>query len=338
MKRERVHAPALEWEIAEHRARGADEVAGWFEALLANTPGAGEVRDWFKKHARSGVGELLQDMHAALSAPELRNFAKKVRPGIGELHGELSPLISIEDWEAEIRDLVFYQFKRFVPVSKRELIPQDQLDEKTLAMANKARALASDLEQLGSWCPSVLAFFDDERAVDIIRALPPALAIFLLINTGYSTDRGDGYQRIRKVIPGIKSWGGPAENLAREFGDQVWPPNDNSPTPQLFPSLLRRLAAYIEENAAQPSTRLPRKKQPDRTQSPKKKPKKTTSEDADWANSRAFARELARFFMDSYGERPWAVMAALVSIRFPDMEDPPDDRTIRGLFRNRSKK
>lgn len=298
MKRKREHAPALERRITQLRERGADEVAGWYEALLANTPDARKVRNWVKKHAR---------------------------PALGEIHRVLI-CRSIEDWEVEIEKLVSFQFERFMPVSKRELTPQDKLDEKTRAMANKARALASDLEQFEPLCPSVLAFFDAERAVDIIRALPPERAKFRLINTGYSTDRGDGYQHTSEVIPGLTIWSGPAESLAREFGDWVWPPDDNLPTPQLFPSLLRRLAAYIEANAAQPS-RLPRKK----------KPKETPNQDADWADSRVFARELAWFFMNSYGERPWAVMAALVSIRFPDMEDPPDARTIRGWCRDRVK-
>lgn len=294
----KVLVEALERLIARQRGRGAGEVAGWYEALLADTPGARDVRDWLKKHARPGIGRTCRELFYP----------------------------NAEDWEAEIHLIVMFHFQQFIPVSKRELIPQDKLGEKTLAIANKARALASDLEQLEPWGPSVLAFFDDERAVDIIRALPPKRAMLLLFNTGYSKDRGDGYQRTREVIPGLKMWSGPAESLAGEFGDRAWH-HDNLPTPQLFPSLLRRLAEYIEKNAAQPS-RLSRKK----------KPKGTPSQDADWADSRVFARELAGLFMKSYGERPWTVLATLVSIRFPDMGDPPDARTIEDLCRNRSKK
>lgn len=232
MKRE--HAPALERLIARLRESGADEVAGWYEALLADTPDARKVRDWFKKHGRPNLG------------------------GLRRMSGDQD----CEDWEAELFSLVKDCFLRSWPVTELERQPKSYRQRKAATAAAHARALAKALDDIaGPPIPSVLSLFDPERAVDIIRALPSKAAKELLAGTGYSVDPKGGYQRTEDdeyFRDHVRlNWAEPAWRLANYFQGTPTHAGTTDPPPQLLPSILLRLSQEIEWASVQPP-RLPR--------------------------------------------------------------------------------
>lgn len=233
MKRE--HAPALERLIARLRESGADEeVAGWCEALLADTPDARKVRNWFKDNARPNLVGL-----------------RRMSGGQDCAH-----------WECEIWELVKACFLRSWPVTEWERQPKSDRQRKAETAARHARALAKALNDIaGPPTPSVLSLFDPERAVDIIRALPSETAKELLTGTGYSVDPQGGYQRTEDdeyFRDHIRlNWAEPAWRLANYFQGTPTHAGTTDPPPQLLPSLLLRLIQEIEWVSVQPP-RLPR--------------------------------------------------------------------------------
>lgn len=288
MKRKREHAPALERLIAQFRESGADEVAGWYEALLADTPGARKVRNWLKRHPR---------------------------PNLGGLRG-MSGGQDCADWECEIWGLVSVHFVMAKPVSARERAGKEKRTSTATTAAKKARALAEYLaSEAGPPIPSVLALFGTDRAVDIIRAMPPERGRSLLRLTGYSADPHDGYRRTKNPVyfeDGTRSaWQDPAANLARHFGG-AW---GSAEAAQLFPDLLHKLADYIEANSGEPAPRL---KNPN----------------AHWADARAFAHQLADHFQTVHGYQPKPVIAALVVIKHPDLAKKVDPETIKNWLKH----
>ncbi|TAL07119.1 MAG: hypothetical protein EPO03_05770, partial [Porticoccaceae bacterium] len=262
---------ALERMIDQCRETGAEDLARWCEELLADTPGARTVRKWFKKHARPNLGGLRRMLICHNCAP------CRARHWSGDLSGMLQ-CQNCADWEAELWGLVSITFVLTKPVSARERAGKEKRTKETTEAITQARALAKYLASpAGPPVPSVLALFDPDRAVDIIRALPPERAQSLLRLTGYSANPGDGYQRTANPVyseDGWRSaWQDPAANLAHHFGG-AW---GSAEAAQLFPALLLGLADYIEANLAREASRLPRPK-------------------AHWGDARVFAHELAYRF------------------------------------------
>jgi hypothetical protein len=288
----RERAPALERQIEWCREIRADHVAGWYEALLADTPEARTVRKWFKKNARPSSGSSARWGLRCQNCATCREL---------RLSGTILDCQNCADWEVELYLLVDVYFQMVKPVSARERAGQPACKRKAEATANKARELATLLKhEAGPQVPSVLALFHPDRAVDIIRDLPPWLARSLLSQTGYSEDPGEGYERA--APPPYNEDGfrwsqlDPAANLARRFGGVL----GLSGAAQLLPDLLARLADYIEANA---DWERPRLKNPN----------------AHWRDARAFAHALAGGFWSSHDARPHAVIAALVAIKHPDL-------------------
>lgn len=285
----REPAPALEQLIARYRESGADEVAGWYEALLDDTPDAQVVRTWCNENARPNLGGLRR----------------------------MSGGQDCKDWESELWALVSIHFVMAKPVSARERAGKKKRTKETTDAITQALALAAALEdEAGPPVPSVLALFGTDRAVDIIRAMPPERGRSLLRLTGYSADPSDGYQRTANPVyfeDGLCSaWQDPAANLARHFGG-AW---GSAEAAQLFPDLLRRLADYIEANS---DLAAPRLKNPN----------------ARWADARAFAHQLDDHFQTAHGARPHAVIAALVVIKHPDLAKKVDAETIKNWLKHK---
>lgn len=288
----RERAPALERQIERCRELRADHLAGWYEALLADTPEARTVRKWFKKNARPSSGSRAR---WGLRCQNCANCQELY------LSGTILDCQNCADWEVELYSLVNVYFQMAKPVSARERAGKKKRTKEATAAITKARALAECLASPdGPPVPSVLALFHPDRAVDLIRDLTPGLALQLLSQTGYSADPGDRYQRA--APPPCNENGGrwsqidPAANLARHFGG-AW---GSAEAAQLLPDLLTRLADYIEANA---NLEHPRLKNPN----------------AHWRDARAFAHALAGRFWSSHDACPHAVIAALVAIKHPDL-------------------
>lgn len=90
------------------------------------------------------------------------------------------------------------------------------------------------------------------------------------------------------------------ELLARAFRD----------TPQPLAPMLRELAAVADRKATER--------------------RRDTRPNTGAADARAFARDLGGWLAAAYGRPADAVVAALVRLRFPDIETPPDESTVRG--------
>jgi len=256
-----------------------------------------------------GLAALLADTH---DAQVVRTWCKEnSRPNLGGLR-RMSGGQDCEDWEAELWALVGGTFVLTKPISARERAGKTARKRKADAAANKARTLAAALEdEAGPQVPSVLALFGTDRAVDIIDAMPRELAQSLLWLTGYSADPNDGYRRTKNPVyseDGQRSaWQDPAANLARHFGG-AW---GSAEAAQLFPDLLRRLAEYIEATADLGRPRIPRPN--------------TKNGDAI-----AFAHQIHHSFLFGHGKTPWDVIAALVRIRHPEVDPPPDEADVKG--------
>lgn len=233
-------------------------------------------------------------------AVKVQKWLKKhARKGMGQ-HMRLLP--NCEDWEAELW-LLSVKFYDFQPITVWEVASAKERDEHAYRVARLCRELASALEEdIRPYYPPALELFDSERAVDIIRGLQEGTAKALLAGTGYSLDSRNGYKRGKPAWfengePGYRD---PASNLASRF---------HYPGLQQVSSLLRRLADYAEASP----------KQRKRDQRPT-----VTNRDA-----RAFARELSDHFDLFFKRKPNEVIAACVALKFPELDPPPDEATIR---------
>lgn len=284
-------SPALKALAEVYRDVDSNDLAAWFEVLTGKSDDAVIIREWFKKNARADSVGLMPVV-----------------------------VMDSENWEIEIYNLVHFCFDRFTPASSREKTAKGKRDEKAEAIINKARTLATALEDdAGPECPPVLALFDPERAVDILRDLPAGASRILLEGCGYSAgerdcyglrDRPSEYQRTS-----AEAKKDPAESLARFFGAWKSLPGEGPPAQQLFPSLLRRLADHIEAGGADIEPPLPR----------------PGAEDSD---ARIFARMLARHLEQFGGKRPHRLIAACIRVRFPDMKPSPDRDSVKEWLRH----
>ena len=213
-------------------------------------------------------------------------------------------VLPCEEWEARLWYIALW-FGNFQELSEWETAPAEKREGHSLRVAKLARDLANALEEpIRPYYPPALELFDEERAVDIIRSLPEQTAEVLLNGTGYAHDwhprqgRDTRYQRGEYDRRSYSS--DAALNLASRF---------DSPEPQLLSSMLRRLADLAEQKCREPK----RDARP-----------KTAN-----ANARAFARHLAKEFEFKFNRTPNDVIAACVCLRFPDLENPPNEDTIR---------
>jgi hypothetical protein len=203
-----------------------------------------------------------------------------------------------EEWEARLIFLADW-FTDFQALTEWEIAPMKKRSRSAQRVARLARDLASALEEtLRPYYPTALELFDEEQALDIIRALPEQTAKALLACTGYSIDWQRGCQRTDFDLGYYRS--SAASNLASRF---------SYPEAQRLPSMLRRLADTTEKQI--------------------KEPKRDLRAKTNHANSRVFARYLADHFLRQYNHTPDEVIAACVSLKFPYLDSPPTKDTIR---------
>ncbi len=244
--------------------------ADTLEILLSARPDAQIIQKQLKAKPRKGLGALLDKNH---------------------LDEECNPCT---DWEAELWYLM-NQFVRFRPLSEWEKAVKKPRSKHSKRVAKLARKLAKAIEETPApYYPPVLELFDEDRAADIIRALPSAE--FLLGGTKYDHAPARCFDE-----KGTPTYRNASYILAGRF---------SFPEQQNFPSLLQRLADYTEQKAQE--TKLdqrPNTGQPD---------------------ARAFARQLANDYFKLFFKRtPNEVIAACVRLKFPDIDPPPDESTIR---------
>ena len=136
----------------------------------------------------------------------------------------------------------------------------------------------------------------------MLRRLPEDLAKIYLVGTGYTLREMDYEKTELPFAEGCsgKRWLKPHLQLVGAFSTRE---------SQEFPSLLRRLADYAEARIADPK----RDHRPSRSN----------------ADARALARDLARYFLSSFHKVPNEIIAACVRLYFPNLDDPPDEGTIR---------
>ena len=263
----------LEAKIEECRSIGHIRDADTLTLLLSDTPDAQIIRKWLKANTREGIGALLN-----------RNSLGKDK--------ECFPCT---DWEADLWYLM-NQFVHFRSLGKWERAANSSRSKHSEKVARLARDLAKLLEKIPApYYPPVLEFFDEDRAADIIRALPSELAELLLSGTRYD------HAPPKCSRNGIPDYQNASYKLAGRFA---------FPEPQNFPSLLKNLADYAEKKQHE----LKRDQRP-----------KTGQPDA-----RAFARQLADdYFKLLLNRRPNEVIAACVRLKYPDIDPPPDESTIR---------
>ncbi|MCC8991285.1 MAG: hypothetical protein LM514_01510 [Streptococcus sp.] len=259
----------LEAILNEYQSLGHKRDIGVLRLLLSEKPDAEKIRNWLKKNARKGIGSQSN-----------RN----------RLNEECIPCT---DWEADLLQLV-NQFTTFESLKAWEKASGQDRFSHSKRVAKLARDLAKAIEEAPSpYYPPVLELFDEDRAANIIRALPSAE---LLLG-------GTRYDRAPPMCfrEGIPDYQNASYRLAGRF---------SFPEPQNLPSLLRNLADYAERKQHEPKRdQRPNTGQPD---------------------ARAFARQLTDDYFDLFFKRtPNEVIAACVNLKFPDIDPPPDESTIR---------
>jgi hypothetical protein len=265
----------------------------WLDLLTAHGAEQEIIQEWCRKYTakRDVLDRLVDGLNAR-------------RP---------ETVLPCERWEAALYQIAGW-FGEFRELSSWEAAPSEQRSAKAEKIAKLARELADELEEsprvdfisemslstvmginpnLSSDNLPVLALFDDERAVDIIRSMPEPTAVELLDGTGYSVDRKTGYDPTEHFTS-------PAAILAAHFC---------YPEPQELPSILRRLADYAAKSTD--------------------RPRRNHRPNAGNANARVFAKYLATNFRIMFRRKPDDVIAACVALRYPDPDNPPNGDTIR---------
>jgi hypothetical protein len=247
----------------------------WFDMLRSSSPDAEKVYEWVDRHPL-----LDYDLNILQVSSD---------------QGTYGPASPCE--EALFR--LAWRFSQFEDLTEWERTSSEDRNACCLKVAKLVREAAELLESKpGSKHPPALALFEEERALDIIRALPPNRVESIFKCTRF--EEKDGV--VRCCIDGAESGRLSAANaLALQFS---WP------KAQEMPSLLRRLAEYEEEQAY----------------SPKREPRPNTPTTMG-ANARAFARHLTAYFESHYNLTPDEIIAACVALRFPDC--PPDADDVR---------
>lgn len=243
--------------------------AAYLKDLLSNNPDAKKVRNWMVKNPFPNFDNLKGSFHR-------KEIACQIEPwevGIWCLCESISSYNGISLWEAASSE------ERFKHSNK---------------VAKKARELARLLESAPTpYYPPVLMFFDEDRARDIISAMPPDVADALLSGTRYSphhpgTTLPDGTPIYRSA----------AKNLASRF---------LFPDAQEWPALLRKLAQYADTTPHEA--------------------KRDSRPSVGNPDARAFARHIDDHFYLFYKRHPNEITAACVNLRFPGIG--ADEKTIR---------
>lgn len=278
------------------------------------------------KYQKEGLNSLSERLELFLSPTNVS--AQKVRQWFRRnaanrtVDSSFMPSEPLSVWEKEVWLLKFLKFDCFQEMGDWEKAPKEGRTDHSWRVAKLARELADALEKpLKPYYPPVLALFDNERAVDLIRSLQQEKAENAIQGTGYlliPEDKNDEYERTGEPFEFIESdyqpqWG---EVIGKSIRDVLWlSPSATlsnqflSPSAQRFPSLLRRLAAFAEYQENQ-----------------EKRDKRTATGDPD---ARVFARELAEYFENIFQKVPYAVVAACVCLKFPRLDPCPDGDVVR---------
>lgn len=250
------------------------EASFWFDVLRSSSLDAEKVHEWVHRHP------LLDNYHILNVSSDQRTC--NPAPPCQEVLFRLAVI-----------------FSQFEELTEWERARSEDRHDHSQRVARLVRETAELLESKPALeCPTALALFDEERALDILRAFPPDRMERMFERSRFEAKEGV----LRCCFDGMESGQlSAAEALAFHFS---WP------KAQEMPSMLRRLAEYVEEQANSPS-REPRPNTP------------TTM----GANARAFARYLTAYFEFNYNLTPDEVIAACVALRFPD--SPPDADDVR---------
>lgn len=267
--------------------------ARWYKALLDNSEDGLIVRTWLQVHARPGFSRI-------------------------------TAAYRLEDWERAAVALVLIPFELTPAYTARERLPSKDRRKRARSVARLARELAKKLaNEAAPGCPEVLALFDPDRALDMLRELDLRWSGSLIERTGYSRHRNGGYERREKRVDpdngAALSWSDPADELARHFLRSRLPDEF-----QTLPSLLERLAEIMEKVDVWPANRLAR---------PNANP---GHEDA-----MVFAAELDNYFRRNFevdDDKTYEmdkVIAACVRIRAPDLDPAPVAEEVRSWLRRK---
>jgi hypothetical protein len=266
-----------------------------FDVLIDEARAAGQDEQY--------IESLKQLLSSTPAAENIRNWFKKY---------------FAEHWEPSL--LYFsHEYDNFYPMTPWERMSNEMRVRVVRRHTQILRELAADLNT--GFCPDyppVLEFFDPERAIDIIRALPEDIAKNVLQNSGYSPDPETGYARqyfsLMAPKPSERFYN-PAVRLAYLFS------SPSARQAQELAPIFERLADYAENSINEP-----------------KRDRRSNSGNAD---ARAFARQLAEYFKKPRYYRnldcqiPNTLIADCVTLKFPDLDPPPDDKTIRDWCRTK---
>jgi hypothetical protein len=260
--------------VTEYIKMSLKEVSLWFHVLMI-FPEAGKVREWCECH-KLHDDYLLQ----VLSDSETLNPASPLEEALFRLALKFCLFNELTEWE--------------------RAWGEDRYDH-SQRIAKLVREAAELLESKPALeCPPALALFDEERALDILRAFPPDRVERMFESRRFEEKEGV----IRYCFDRTKSGQlSAADALAFHFS---WP------KAQEMPSMLRRLAEYVEEQA-----NSPRREARPNTPTPMR------------ADARAFARYLTAYFEKTYKLTPDEVIATCVALRFPELDPAPGTEDVR---------
>lgn len=210
--------------------------------------------------------------------------------------------------DAKVNLLAWYG-KWFKPITKWESTSNELRKEHSARVARLAKELADAMEEdCAPDHPFALALFENESLARIAGHFNASSQQTVLNILDQEDDSDNATARAAYYISD-----GPMRLTPIPIPDNYkWPTIHE---PQALPPILRRLGEY-----AKAALHAPKRGARPKTKSP---------------NARVFARELSDYFEEHFKETPRNVIAACVRIKFPEIDPPPGDVTIRDWLRIR---
>lgn len=213
---------------------------------------------------------------------------------IGYLGSQEGLPLRCDRWEGAL--MQFAEFMSHHPsLSTWDVTPGKDRPAHTRRVAKAARALADVLEEESRPdYPPLLALFNDDDALRLAELMPTQknlIAGTRLVHNKLSSELRTPAQRLAFVF----------KMTARSRRDDE---------PHQLPDILRRLAAYAEKAryARTPVTR-PR---------------------TGHSKARVFAQHMHDYLMERYGAPLDRINILCIAVKYPDIQDLPDERTIQG--------
>lgn len=253
--------------------------AEYLRYLLSSNADAINVQQWLKEHAREGLASN-------------------------------SGFFGIEDWEVEIYFLSAI-FSNYSPLTEFEKTPSEDRKNHLNKIIKTCEELADLLEdESNPNYPSVLELFDPEKAADIVRCLPKAMAEKLLRDTGYPANDLDCYELDDKNSVPIKKQFSPGkDHPGKKLISYMGTGNGH----QQLPPILRRLAQHAEHN--------------------KHPVLRNTRPNSEESNIKTFSRELEHHFNVFFGTSSGTVILSCALLMFPKFKDSINIKKIKRWLR-----